>query len=137
MRITTMLPLLALVALGCSTTTALPERAPDVSGIVTAVRAIDAEAPNAGEQIGTIRVEENPADSSGSAKFDLRLTRETLIVVRPGEVTDPGTFDQILTGQRVDVWITGPVAESYPAQAAASHVLVRDSVRAPLPEGVD
>ena len=131
MRIHRTLPLLALLALGCTTRIFMPDRPPDVTGVVTAVRAIDPEAPNAGEQLGTIRVEENPADSSGSAKYDLRLTRETIIIVSPGEVTNPGTFAQILTGQRVEAWITGPVAESYPAQATASHVVVRDSTQVP------
>lgn len=106
---------------GCRTTMALPERQPDVTGVITQVSA--AQGP---EAIGTLRVEENPADSSGSAKYVLTLTHETMLVVRPGELTEEIGFGDMVVGQRVQAWITGPVRESYPMQATASHVLVLD-----------
>ena len=120
MRLFSAFPLLlAAVPGACRTTTALPERPPDVTGIVTQV--VAAQGPDA---IGTLRVEENPADSSGSAKYVLTLTHETILVVRPGEVTEEIGFGDMVVGQRVEAWITGPVRESYPMQADASHVLV-------------
>jgi hypothetical protein len=125
MRLTTAfaLPLLvasaALAAGGCRTTTALPERPPDVTGEVTQVSAV--QGPDA---IGSLRVEENPADSSGSAKYVLTVTPATVLVVRPGGVAEEVGFGEMVVGQRVQAWITGPVRESYPMQATASHVLV-------------
>jgi hypothetical protein len=127
MRTTSALALLFAVAFqatamsGCRTTTALPERQPDVTGVVTQVSATEGPAA-----IGTLRVEENPADSSGSAKYVLTVTHETMLVVRPGELSEEIGFGDMVVGQRVQAWITGPVRESYPMQATASHVLVLD-----------
>ncbi len=125
MRLTTAFALPWLVASaafaagGCRTATALPERPPDVTGEVTQVSAV--QGPDA---IGSLRVEENPADSSGSAKYVLTVTPATVLVGRPGGVTEEVGFGEMVVGQRVQAWITGPVRESYPMQATASHVLV-------------
>ena len=35
------------------------------------------------------------------------------------------TFGDFQTGQTVEVWFDGPVAESYPAQARAKQILLR------------
>ena len=121
-------PLVVAIALAaCATKVALPEREPDVRGVVTAVTPADA-GETGGERLGTLRIEENPADASGSAKWVLTITGNTIVLVRPGEVTEPASFERLVIGQRVDAWVTGPVRESYPMQADASHVLVRDSV---------
>lgn len=122
MRTAIAIPLLLALSLtvaGCRTTTALPDRDPDITGVITHVSAV--QGPNS---LGTIRVEANPADSSGSPKYVLTLTRGTILVVRPNEITEPLDFAQVMVGQRVSAWITGPVRESYPMQATASHVLV-------------
>ena len=132
MRAPATLPLLALalsIVAACATRVALPSRDPEVHGIVTAVTPADA-GETGGERLGTLRVEENPADSSGSAKWVLTITGNTIVLVRPGEMTEPASFQRLVIGQRVDAWVTGPVAESYPMQATASHLLVRDSTRA-------
>ena len=134
MRIPTAVPPLALaltIAAACATKVALPSRDPEVRGIVTAVTPSEA-GETGGERLGTLRIEENPADSSGSPKWVLTITANTIVLVRPGEITEPASFQRLVTGQRVDAWITGPVRESYPMQAEASHILVRDSTgRAP------
>lgn len=129
MRAPATLPLLAVaLAIGaaCATKVALPTREPEVRGVVTAVTPADA-GETGSERLGTLRVEENPADSSGSAKWVLTITGNTIVLMRPGEMTEPASFQRLVIGQRVDAWVTGPVAESYPMQATASHLLVRDS----------
>ena len=129
MRPLATLPLLVCalsIAAACATKVALPSRDPEVRGVVTAVT--PAAAGESGDQpLGTLRIEENPADSSGSAKWVLSITGNTIVLVRPGEVTEPASFERLVIGQRVEAWITGPVRESYPMQATASHLLVRDS----------
>ncbi len=71
---------------------------------------------------GQLFVEGNAAEISGSAKASLRLTGTTRIFRRrvAARVTD------LKVGQRVHVWVTGPVMESYPLQAEAA-VIVIDS----------
>lgn len=129
MRAPATLPLLALALVTsavCATKVALPTREPEVRGVVTAVTPADA-GETGSERLGTLRVEANPADSSGSAKWVLTITGNTIVLMRPGEMTEPASFQRLVIGQRVDAWVTGPVAESYPMQATASHLLVRDS----------
>jgi hypothetical protein len=83
--------------------------APDLRGIITA---------RAGE---TIRVEEVPGQGSGSAKAVVGLTALTWITTARGEPLSP---DALLVGQRVAVWFTGPVAESYPVQGEGLRIIV-------------
>lgn len=44
------------------------------------------------------------------------------IWVRDGKPVDAPRLDARLLGQRVSVWFTGPVAESFPVQAAAARI---------------
>ena len=85
--------------------------APDITGVVTAVNA----------SARTLRVEERPEDASGSAKAVVRVTAGTPVVERSGRARD---FGEVRVGMRVSVWFAGPVAESYPVQAAAQTVVV-------------
>ena len=109
-----LLPLTAIL-LGCTPTT--PRAAvgpPSIEGRVTAV-------DQAGERIGSIRVEANPSESSGSDKAVVRITQGTEIV--RGDSTR-GHFNGFSRGQWVRVWFTGPVRESYPVQADAARVQI-------------
>lgn len=92
---------------------------PDRSSLLTsasirgAITAIDSA--------GRIRIEESPAEDSGSAKAVVRITPDTRIVDQNGK-TRP---DALSVGLTVSVWYIGPVAPSYPAQATASVILIR------------
>jgi hypothetical protein len=110
-----------ILAAACApvSTPPVPDTPASIEGRVTAVT-------RSGERIGTIRVEERPADASGSAKASVRVTQSTT-VVRGAETVD---FNALQVGQWVRVWFTGPVAESYPVQATGSAVAI-DSVSAP------
>ena len=92
----------------------LPDTPPSIAGRVTAVT------PVAGGSWGSIRVEERPADASGSAKASVRL-EERATILRRGEPVD---FSALQVGQWVRVWFTGPVAESYPVQAMGRAVAI-------------
>lgn len=106
----------AWLALGCARgggDVSLPARAPDIVGTVTHVN-------RSGERTVTIRVEERPADVSGSAKASVRITEDTR-VIRGGSIVSER---EIREGARVSAWFTGPVAESYPVQASAEAVRI-------------
>jgi len=109
-----------LLVLGCAgsgprssssgrTPDAVTNEAPSIQGRVTE------------KSSGRILIEEEPLDSSGSAKASVRLTRSTRILRSSGE---PATIDDLQTGQRVSAWFEGPVAQSYPVQASASAIRI-------------
>jgi hypothetical protein len=104
----------ALVIACASPRPRLPSSAPSIEGSVTAV---DPQ----GEGIGSIRVEANPAETSGSDKAVVYITRATEIV-RGDSVR--ANFAALARGQWVRVWFTGPVRESYPVQADAALVQI-------------
>lgn len=107
---------IALLAIACSpaTTQELPRTPASIIGQITSVN-------RAGEKIGSIRVEEQPGDSAGSAKAVARIGQATPVFGLGGRTED---FNALKVGQWVRVWFTGPVAESYPVQANASAVAI-------------
>jgi hypothetical protein len=91
-----------------------PAGPPSIEGRLTAV-------DRAGERIGSIRVEANPSESSGSDKAVVRITQSTEIVRGDSTRAD---FNALSSGQWVRVWFIGPVRESYPVQADAVRVQI-------------
>ena len=77
----------------------------------------------AGERLGSIRVEENPADSSGSQKAVVRITQTTTVL----RADRKGDFNDLRVGDWVSVWFVGEVRESYPVQVQGGVVVV-DSI---------
>jgi hypothetical protein len=108
--------LILLLALACTPAAApkLPDTPPSISGRITNVA-------RAGEKIGSIRVEAQPADSAGSDKAVAKIGQGTTVVGVGGAPTD---FNELKVGQWVRVWFSGPVAQSYPVQATASAVAI-------------
>ena len=74
--------------------------------------------------LGSILVEEDPAQPYGSAKDRITLTIETRIFRQHGRDLQPATAAELALGQTVRVWYTGPVAESYPRQAVAGSIVI-------------
>ena len=68
-----------------------------------------------------ILVEENAVEVSGSAKASLRLTDSTRILRHSGAAA---RSSNLRVGQRVRVWVIGPVMESYPVQAMAAVIVI-------------
>ena len=91
-------------------TATLPGAAPSITGTVTAI------SPG-----GTLRIEANPTEESGSAKAQVRVPDGVAILERSGIRR---RFEDIRQGQIVSAWFTGPVAESYPVQATASVIAI-------------
>jgi hypothetical protein len=92
-------------------TAQLPGGEPGITGVVTAV----------GDSARTLRVEERPEDTSGSAKAVVRVPAGTPILERSGQARQ---FGELRVGMRVSVWFAGPVAESYPVQGTAHTVVI-------------
>lgn len=91
----------------------LPAEPPFLSGTITAIGRV--------AEGWTVRVEERPQDVSGSAKAALRVGDRTDVVRADGGRARP---EDLREGQRVRVWVTGPVMESYPVQAAARLIVI-------------
>ena len=109
--------LLALLLLACAPSSAVPGRPADIAGTVTSVQ------PGGGpERLAAVRIEANPADASGSPKMILFVSPETRLVDRRGGEARPVGIEAVRVGDRVEGWVTGPVAESYPSQAAAEAI---------------
>ncbi len=91
----------------------VPHTSPSITGTVTAI----------GEG-GTLRIEANPEEESGSAKAQVRVREGVAILERSGLTR---RFEDIREGQTVSAWFTGPVAESYPVQATASVIVIEST----------
>jgi hypothetical protein len=97
----------------------IPGSAPSIHGTITSLR------PSG--SAGSVLVEENPADQAGSAKASVTVSATTRIYLGQGTTSRRAQFADLRTGQRVDVWFDGPVATSYPVQAAAAVIVILSS----------
>lgn len=66
-----------------------------------------------------VRVEENPAEQTGSAKAELDIDARTAILARDGSPAP-----SLRTGQTVSVWTAGPVRETYPLRGTAATIII-------------
>ena len=115
-----------LAAPGCSRAPGEPDGpglsagVPDESAsIIGDVREMD----RSGERL-RILVEQIPTRSAGEPIAWISVTRSTRIVERAEGRTTRASAGAIAVGQRVQVWFTGPVLESFPVQATAGTVLI-------------
>lgn len=92
---------------------AAPTDAEGISGVVT-LR----------DEGGRLKVEENPAEPTGSAKAVVSVAGARVYRRADGAQI---TASAIQVGDRVTVWFTGPVRESYPVQAQAGVIAVEPS----------
>jgi hypothetical protein len=69
-------------------------------------------------------VEQIPTRSAGYPIAWIAVPRGTDVVQRAGGSVSRGSSQELAVGLRVQVWFTGPVAESYPVQATAGTVLI-------------
>ncbi|HVR42039.1 MAG TPA: DUF3221 domain-containing protein [Thermoanaerobaculia bacterium] len=111
------LAVLAAVLFVAACAAAPQEEPPDVRGTITTLT-VDA----GGAESGTILVEENPAEPSGSAKDVVAVGASTLVLRRTAQGVIAAGFFDMEPGQRVVAWYTGPVLESYPRRARATRV---------------
>lgn len=90
-------------------TTKTPDNQPSITGEIMAL-----------DQY-FILVEENPAGSSGIGKASVALTDSTRILRRNGSAVSAA---ELQVAQKVSVWFTGPVAQSFPIQATAGVIVI-------------
>lgn len=88
----------------------IPVEAPSIRGQITAMPAT-----------GSLLIEADPAQASGSDKAAVRLAADARVWHRDGRAA---TADDLAVGQTVSAWFTGPVRESYPVQADARVVVI-------------
>jgi hypothetical protein len=73
--------------------------------------------------LGTVLVEAQPGVWEGE-KISLRVDSATVLRRgSPGE--DPLSFGDLAEGDSVSVWVSGPVADSYPQQGRADAIVVQ------------
>lgn len=94
-----------------------PAGPPDQTGVVLA-----ATQGSSGEVIGTVLVGALASlQQEIVGEASVAVTADT-VWVRDGETVEVPSLDAGLLGQRVAVWFTGPVAESFPVQATAARI---------------
>ncbi|PKQ19619.1 MAG: hypothetical protein CVT66_09235 [Actinobacteria bacterium HGW-Actinobacteria-6] len=108
--------LIALLTLAaCSP--APPKEAASISGVITTVT------PGYGT-LGSILVEGPAGSTSAYDKASVSITASTTLLRKTTDGYEGTSFADLDVGMSVDVWFTGPVAESYPVQATASALVV-------------
>lgn len=95
---------------------ALPSGAADITGVITDIT------PGGDAGTGGLLVVADPDVTTAYDRASVRVTAETAVWAPAGESRTELSFDDLVTGQRVAVRFTGPVAESYPVQATAGDV---------------
>ena len=131
----------ALSPLGAAGRVAVPSEAPDIRGTITRVQHGDSvvrqggggapERPVAcppecggGPGMRAVLVEETPGAANAGDKSRVAVPAEARVLRRAdGRVVEIG-FDALRTGQQVEAWFSGPVAESYPTQSTALVIVV-------------
>ncbi len=124
--------------------TSVPTAAPDITGEITdlvygtaSARQPDAGDPDkpvssgdasdqapGGNTLVALRIEEDPAGQSGSAKAQVNIRAQIRILKQEAGGITVGSSKDLRQGLRVRAWFDGPVAESYPVQATGSVILI-------------
>lgn len=91
--------------------TGIPDEAPSICGVITSLSP------------GELLVEEDPQADFGSDKAAVRLQEGTHLLYRDGRAAE---YAVLLVGHTVSAWFDGPVAESYPVQAAAGVIVLEE-----------
>lgn len=101
---------------GCSV--AHTDAEPDLVGWINSVQQSQNETP------GMILV--TTPDNKTSDKFMVTVTKKTVIYKQVAGKQQNAAFDNFNAGQKVEIWFSGPVMESYPAQVSADKILVTE-----------
>jgi Protein of unknown function (DUF3221) len=97
--------------------TAPPAAPADITGVVRDLRMSTGHGA-----LPVLLVVAAPGSSSSVDRASVRVTKDTVVWTAQGV---RGTAADLARGERVAVWFTGPVAESYPVQATAGIVWIR------------
>ncbi len=99
--------------------TAPPSTPADITGAVS-----DFAISTGDDALPVLLVVADPGSTSPVDRASVRLTKDTAVWTAQGV---RGTAADLARGERVAVWFTGPVAESYPVQATAGVVRIQPS----------
>jgi len=91
----------------------------DFTGFITEIHPVGKE-----DTIGQILVESH-ADKLVD-KYMVTIKDETLIFEQDGENRSKVAFTALETQQRVQIWFSGPIMESFPMQGTARQVVVTE-----------
>ena len=92
----------------------------DITGTITDINLVNSDTID-----GRILVElEQPNNTSD--KFWVTIEKNTPIYEYDGQDHYTIPFDSLQNGQIVEVWFSGPVMESYPAQVSAEQILITE-----------
>ena len=108
---------LMVVAAGCTSASKILETEPDFTGFITEVHPIGKKGV-----LGQILVEAS-ADNFID-KYMVTIKDETQIYEQNGDELRQAAFEALETKQRVQLWFTGPIMESFPMQATAQQVVI-------------
>ena len=97
--------------------TAPPSTPADIAGAVS-----DLTVSTGGDSLPVFLVVADPGSTSSVDRASVRVTKDTVVWTAQGV---RGTAADLTRGERVAVWFTGPVAESYPVQATAGVVQIQ------------
>lgn len=126
-----LLTLTAVVALsvGCSRKPAAPDTPPSIRGVVTQT------AQDTGGAILVVWSEDLGVDKMEYDAASIRLAEDGIVLEQDRELA----LTALEKGDLVSAWFVGPVAESYPVQAGASHIVVTGSYdgELPTPQGLE
>jgi hypothetical protein len=93
-----------------------PSSPADITGAVA-----DVSIGAGGDSLPVLLVVADPGSTSSVGRASVRLTKDTVVWTAQGTRGDAGDLAE---GEQVDVWFSGPVAESYPVQATAGVVMI-------------
>jgi len=108
---------LVVVAVDCTSSPKPLDTEADFTGWVTEIHPIGEK-----DTLGQILVEDQ--SDKLVAKYMVTIKDETLIFKQDGEERRQVDFEALETTQQVQVWITGPILESFPMQATAQQVVI-------------
>ncbi len=114
------LPAAAALA-GCGGTASPPPATPP-SGAADIIGVVRDLTPGGDAGSVVLLVVADPGVTTSYDRASVRVTPETAVWASAGEGRTAATGADLAEGQRVAVWFTGGVAESYPVQATAGDV---------------
>lgn len=124
-RMFIVLALLLLVA--CGSGAATPASSSDGGAAPPSAAPNDEPATIIGQitQVGErVLVEEQPGQADQGSKIYFAFAEATEIFVQDGDQLRAANVADLQVGQRVQVWASGPMLESYPAQGGAAKIVV-------------
>ncbi len=108
---------LVVVAVDCASAPKALQTEADFTGFITEIHPV-----GKGGTLGQILVEA-PADNFID-KYMVTIKDETLIFEQNGEERRQVAFEALKIEQRVQIWFSGPILESFPMQGTAQQVVI-------------